>query len=141
MASVATSSRSAWSAGAQRLAAAQVGTERLQRGDVVIGGVEAVVLQVGDRRDQLVEPRRVLPPRLELVGFVEAGNTVRGNDVRAAHLVVPRIVSALVAQVVDAFADRFGHRLGITRARDRCRLAQRRQRKEDRHEGDERTQS
>ena len=50
----------------ERLAAALVGPERLQRGDVVIGRVEAVILQVGDRRDQLVEPRRVLPPRLEL---------------------------------------------------------------------------
>ena len=84
---------------------------------MVIGGVEAVVLQVGDRRDQLVESRRVLPPRLELASFVEARNSVRGDDVRAAHLVVPRIVPALVAQVVDAFADRLGDRRRLAECR------------------------
>jgi hypothetical protein len=80
---------------------------------VVVVRVEAVVAQVVDARDELVEPRRVLPGGLELLRFIVLRDQLVDDDARA-----PNVMLLLVAQVVDAFADGFGQRIGD--GNDRC---------------------
>ncbi len=54
----------------QRRLHAHVQAVRAERFDVVVVGIETVVAQVFDACDEFVEPRRVLPGRLELLRLV-----------------------------------------------------------------------
>jgi hypothetical protein len=89
----------------------QVRAERLQGLDVVVGGIEPVVVEIGECGHQQVEPRRIAPLRLELLRFVVPRDDVGEDDAPAADDVVRPVVLARVAQVIDAFADGLGERV------------------------------
>ena len=103
----------------------QVRAERLQGLDVVIGGVEPVVVEIGECGDQQVESCRIAPLRLELLRFVVPRDDVGEDDAPAADDVVRPVVLAGVAQVIDAFADGLGKRVDDRRLRRRGRRGSR----------------
>ena len=74
---------------------------------MVVVGIETVVAQVLDARDELVELRRVLPGRLELLRLVVLCDQLVGDHACPAHVLL-----LLVAQMVDAVADGFRQRIG-----------------------------
>jgi hypothetical protein len=78
---------------------------RTQRFDVIVIGIEAVIAQVFDVRDQCVELGHVLPGGRKLLRLVKLRHQFVGDDAVATYVVL-----LLVAQVVDAIADGFGQR-------------------------------
>ena len=69
----------------QRRLHAHVEAVRLQRLEVIVVGIETVVAQVLDARDEFVEPRRVLPRRLELLRLVVLCDQLVDDDACAAQ--------------------------------------------------------
>ena len=67
---------------------------------MVVVGIQTVVAQVLDARDEFVESCRVLPRGLELLRLEILRDQFRDDDVRAA-----RVLLLLVAQMIDAVAD------------------------------------